>query len=450
MLVTVNGTRCRCQVRPAGSRRRPSEESPPPLPRGSGRGLAKHRDHVCRRAEGVGHDGSGLHAERGDRLRPDDREQHGARRAACEESSCAKRLTAGASSGRATRRVRGLGSHAPMMRAPNLHVHLTFLEVIDKLSFMLDVRRLRLLRELHARGTVTAVAEALAYTPSAVSQQLATLEREAGVPLVERHGRRLRLTDAGPRARRARRGGDRAARARRGRAGRGDGGRGRAAASASPRSRPRPRASCCRCSARCPREHPRLRLELVGDGGRGGAASCSRAARSTSWSPRSTTTRRARATRRCRSATSAATRSLARAPGRPPAVRGRRRRQVRLAALRRRALGGGARRHRVPRRARPRLPRARRLRARDSATAPTTSPCSSSSSPPARRSRCCRRSGARGGCPASRVRRGRRGRRWTGASSSPRAAAAPAAPALQGGLARAARPGARARAARRR
>jgi DNA-binding transcriptional LysR family regulator len=84
-----------------------------------------------------------------------------------------------------------------MMRATNLHVHLTFLEVTDKLSFMLDVRRLRMLRELHVRGTVTAVAEAMAYTPSAVSQQLATLEREAGVPLVERAGRRLRLTDAG-------------------------------------------------------------------------------------------------------------------------------------------------------------------------------------------------------------------------------------------------------------
>ena len=83
------------------------------------------------------------------------------------------------------------------MRATNLHVHLTFLEVIYKLSYMLDVRRLRLLRELHARGTVTAVAEALAYSPSAVSQQLATLERETGVRLVERHGRRLRLTDAG-------------------------------------------------------------------------------------------------------------------------------------------------------------------------------------------------------------------------------------------------------------
>ena len=84
-----------------------------------------------------------------------------------------------------------------MMRVTNLHVHRTFLHVTYKLSYMLDVRRLRLLRELHARGTVTAVAEALAYTPSAVSQQLATLEREAGVPLLERHGRRLQLTDAG-------------------------------------------------------------------------------------------------------------------------------------------------------------------------------------------------------------------------------------------------------------
>jgi DNA-binding transcriptional LysR family regulator len=62
---------------------------------------------------------------------------------------------------------------------------------------MLDLRRLRLLRELHERGTIAAVADALQYTPSAVSQQLATLEREAGVRLVERHGRRLRLTDAG-------------------------------------------------------------------------------------------------------------------------------------------------------------------------------------------------------------------------------------------------------------
>ncbi|HEY1669088.1 MAG TPA: LysR family transcriptional regulator [Trebonia sp.] len=62
---------------------------------------------------------------------------------------------------------------------------------------MIDVRRLRLLFELSHRGTITAVAEALAYTPSAVSQQLAVLEREAGVPLLERTGRRVALTPAG-------------------------------------------------------------------------------------------------------------------------------------------------------------------------------------------------------------------------------------------------------------
>ena len=61
---------------------------------------------------------------------------------------------------------------------------------------MLDVRRLRLLRELSHRGTIAAVAEALAYTPSAVSQQLSVLEREAGVPLLERTGRAVTLTPA--------------------------------------------------------------------------------------------------------------------------------------------------------------------------------------------------------------------------------------------------------------
>jgi DNA-binding transcriptional LysR family regulator len=61
---------------------------------------------------------------------------------------------------------------------------------------MLELRRLRLLRELHERGTVAAVADALRFTPSAVSQQLAMLEREAGVRLLERAGRGVRLTDA--------------------------------------------------------------------------------------------------------------------------------------------------------------------------------------------------------------------------------------------------------------
>src|SRR5260370_21535804 len=62
---------------------------------------------------------------------------------------------------------------------------------------MLDVRKLRLLRELAHRATIAAVADALAYTPSAVSQQLAALEREAGVPLLRRTGRRVALTPAG-------------------------------------------------------------------------------------------------------------------------------------------------------------------------------------------------------------------------------------------------------------
>jgi DNA-binding transcriptional LysR family regulator len=61
---------------------------------------------------------------------------------------------------------------------------------------MLELRRLRLLRELHQRGTIAAVADALRFTPSAVSQQLAQLEREAGVRLLERAGRGVRLTDA--------------------------------------------------------------------------------------------------------------------------------------------------------------------------------------------------------------------------------------------------------------
>lgn len=60
-----------------------------------------------------------------------------------------------------------------------------------------SLHRLRLLRELERRGTVTAVAGALNYTVSAVSQQLALLEREAGTALFEKRGRRIALTEAG-------------------------------------------------------------------------------------------------------------------------------------------------------------------------------------------------------------------------------------------------------------
>ena len=62
---------------------------------------------------------------------------------------------------------------------------------------MLSPRRLAVLREFAGRGTIAAAAEALAFTPSAVSQQLAQLQREAGVPLFRKVGRRLELTDAG-------------------------------------------------------------------------------------------------------------------------------------------------------------------------------------------------------------------------------------------------------------
>jgi DNA-binding transcriptional LysR family regulator len=59
-----------------------------------------------------------------------------------------------------------------------------------------DIKKLRILRALGEHGTVTAAAEALLMTPSAVSQQLSNLARQLGVPLLEAHGRRVRLTDA--------------------------------------------------------------------------------------------------------------------------------------------------------------------------------------------------------------------------------------------------------------
>jgi DNA-binding transcriptional LysR family regulator len=62
---------------------------------------------------------------------------------------------------------------------------------------MLDVRRMRILREVAAQGSFSAAAEALSFTQSAVSQHVAALEREAGTQLVERGHRGIRLTEAG-------------------------------------------------------------------------------------------------------------------------------------------------------------------------------------------------------------------------------------------------------------
>src|ERR687890_2474806 len=62
---------------------------------------------------------------------------------------------------------------------------------------MLNVPRLRILREAARTGSLTLAAEALSYTPSAVSQQIALLERETSAQLLERHARGVRLTEAG-------------------------------------------------------------------------------------------------------------------------------------------------------------------------------------------------------------------------------------------------------------
>src|SRR5215468_10732279 len=62
---------------------------------------------------------------------------------------------------------------------------------------MLDVRRMRVLREVAVRGSFSAAAEALSFTQSAISQQIAALEREAGTTLVQRNARGVRLTEAG-------------------------------------------------------------------------------------------------------------------------------------------------------------------------------------------------------------------------------------------------------------
>jgi len=61
----------------------------------------------------------------------------------------------------------------------------------------MDLKRLQFLREVAVRGTISATAEALGYTPSAVSQQLSVFENEMGTPLLERQGRNVILTPAG-------------------------------------------------------------------------------------------------------------------------------------------------------------------------------------------------------------------------------------------------------------
>ena len=68
--------------------------------------------------------------------------------------------------------------------------------IYDPGTSMVDIRRLRSLRAVADHGTLAAAADALHLTPSAVSQQLAALEREVGHPLLEPAGRSVRLTAA--------------------------------------------------------------------------------------------------------------------------------------------------------------------------------------------------------------------------------------------------------------
>ena len=226
---------------------------------------------------------------------------------------------------------------------------------------MLDLRRLRLLRELHERGTVAAVADALQFTPSAVSQQLAVLEREAGVPLLEKAGRGAAADRPRAGAGRARRG---AARARGARGGRPRGG-GRHGGG--PRADRGVRVG--RAAARAP-------------GDRGARRARRRACAASSWRPSPS-----RRCRRSRSATStwcwptSGGRSRAACPRAscatscpatrcgsccPPATPPRERHRGGRAAgrARRRAVGDRRGRHGLGGDDAPHLPRARRLRPR--------------------------------------------------------------------------------------
>ena len=73
----------------------------------------------------------------------------------------------------------------------------TFVKLGCNVLSMLDVRRLQVLRAVVKEGSVTAAAALLGYSPSAISQSLAALEREAKIPLFEKVGRGIRPTEAG-------------------------------------------------------------------------------------------------------------------------------------------------------------------------------------------------------------------------------------------------------------
>jgi DNA-binding transcriptional LysR family regulator len=86
--------------------------------------------------------------------------------------------------------------HASQVDGADTEERLDLLDVTRKIRFMVDIRRLRALRAVSDHGTLAAAAGALHLTPSAVSQQLAALERDVGRRLLEPEGRSVRLTAA--------------------------------------------------------------------------------------------------------------------------------------------------------------------------------------------------------------------------------------------------------------
>ena len=101
--------------------------------------------------------------------------------------------TTASRSGTATRRSGLISRRCQGMRVAAIHVRRRRV----KFRYMLDVTRLRVLREVVRAGSISGAARALSYTPSAVSQQLAKLERETGTRLLVRSSRGVRPTEAG-------------------------------------------------------------------------------------------------------------------------------------------------------------------------------------------------------------------------------------------------------------
>ena len=92
-----------------------------------------------------------------------------------------------------------MSSTPSSIKGETVRIQFTFTNVNRGIIRTMELRRLRLLDALARLGTVAAVADTLAYSPSSVSVQLAQLEREAGVALLRRVGRTLELTPAGHR-----------------------------------------------------------------------------------------------------------------------------------------------------------------------------------------------------------------------------------------------------------